>query len=188
MHEKQNKIKLEIANNKSKIMLSQIQPHFLYNAIWAIMAIDGNPDETVDALGAFGKYLRENLNTLTSSDLVSLSSEMQHVKGYVSLEKIRFKDKIDVIYNLSNVDFKLPTLTVQILVENAIKHGITPKVGGGRVIISTNEMDDAYEIIVEDDGVGFDFSNPFKKCLCARYSYKHFFAIKKQAHMILLEI
>jgi len=105
-------VERELSNNRAKIMLSQIQPHFLYNTLSAIMAIDGNPEETVDAIGEFGKYLRENLDVLTSGDMVSFSKEMQHVARYISLEQLRFKDKIQITYDLKANAFSLPALTV----------------------------------------------------------------------------
>lgn len=71
-------MELEVANSRARIMLSQIQPHFLYNALQAIMAIDGNPDETIDAIGDFGKYLRENLDVITSGDMVPFEKELTH--------------------------------------------------------------------------------------------------------------
>lgn len=149
-------MELELSSNRAKIMLSQIQPHFLYNTLSAIMAIDGNPEETVDAIGEFGKYLRENLNTLTSGDMVSFSKEMQHVMRYLSLERLRFKDKIEIFYDLQASAFSVPALTVQMLVENAVKHGLTQKMQGGVLRIRSVEHEGEYLVVVEDNGAGFD--------------------------------
>lgn len=153
------KLEVELANSRTRIMISQIQPHFLYNTLSAIMAIDGNPDETIDALGEFGKYLRENLNTLTASDLTPFDKEMQHVKRYVSLEQLRFGENVKVIYDIKATGFEIPTLTVQMLVENAIKHGITKKENGGTVCVKSIENEDEYFVAVTDDGIGFDPSS-----------------------------
>lgn len=149
-------MELELSNNRAKIMLSQIQPHFLYNTLSAIMAIDGNPEGTVNAIGEFGKYLRENLDTLTSGDMVSFSKEMQHVMRYLSLEQLRFGDKISISYDLRANAFSVPALTVQMLVENAVKHGLTQKAEGGVLSIRSLEQSNEYLVVVEDNGTGFD--------------------------------
>ena len=151
MHEK----KL-IENQKAKLMLSQIQPHFIYNSLNSIQAIDGVPQKAQNAIIDFSKYLRENLDTLTGSDLVSFDKELEHVKKYISLEQLRFGEKVKVVYNIECKDFMLPVLTLQMLVENAIKHGLTKKYEGGTVNITTKQTDKNFLIIVQDDGVGFD--------------------------------
>lgn len=164
MVERENAIKqkaemeLEVANSRSRIMLSQIQPHFLYNALQAIMAIDGNPDETIDAIGDFGKYLRENLDVITSGDMVPFEKELTHVQRYVSLEELRFGDKVCVEYDIQATNFSIPAMTVQMMVENAIKHGVSKKQYGGTVHVLTREEENCYMIRVEDDGLGFDKS------------------------------
>lgn len=146
----------ELAASRTKNMMSQIQPHFIFNTLTAIMAIDGNPEETIEAIATFGRYLRENLNTISDVDLIDFQKEIEHVQVYVSLEKLRFKDKIQIEYDLETVDFKIPSLTVQVLVENSIKHGITRKKEGGKVFIKSSETSSEYLITVEDDGVGFN--------------------------------
>ena len=137
-------------------MLSQIQPHFVYNSLNAIQAIDGVPEKAQNAIIDFSKFLRENIDTLTSPDVVLFNKELEHVKKYVSLEQLRFGEKVKVVYNINCEDFVLPVLTLQMLVENAIKHGITKKYEGGTVNIISEQTDDNYVIIVKDDGVGFD--------------------------------
>lgn len=156
MEKEKADLELEMANSRSGIMLSQIQPHFLYNALQAIMEIDGNPDETVQALGDFGKYLRENMDMITSDDLILFRKELTHVQRYVSLEKLRFGSKIRVEYDIQTDSFYLPSMTVQVLVENAIRHGISKKQNGGIVRVHTREEENTYVILVEDNGPGFD--------------------------------
>ncbi|MBO7527804.1 MAG: histidine kinase [Clostridia bacterium] len=145
-----------IENQRVKLMLSQIQPHFVYNSLNAIQAIDGVPEKAQNAIIDFSKFLRENIDTLTSPDVVLFNKELEHVKKYVSLEQLRFGEKVKVVYNINCEDFVLPVLTLQMLVENAIKHGITKKYEGGTVNIISEQTDDNYVITVKDDGVGFD--------------------------------
>ena len=145
-----------IENQKVKLMLSQIQPHFLYNSLNAIQAIEGVPEKAQNAIIDFSKYLRENLDTLTGPDVVSFEKELEHLNKYISLEKLRFGEKVKVDFDIKCNDFMLPVLTVQMLVENAIKHGITKKYEGGKVSVTADLIEDNYIIIVKDDGVGFD--------------------------------
>ena len=107
-----------------KIMLSQIQPHFVYNSLSSISTlIPINPERAQAALDDFTEYLRTNLSSLTEVRLVPFEDELKHVKTYVALEQLRFGDRLNVIYDVSASDFMLPPLTVQPIVENAIKHG-----------------------------------------------------------------
>lgn len=145
-----------LAQQKIQIALSQIKPHFIYNTLNAIQDIDGMPEVAQSAIVDFSKYLRENLDFLTASNLIPFEKELEHVKKYVNLEKLRFGEKINVIFDINVSDFLIPSLSLQMIVENAIKHGITKKYEGGTVNIKTYEKDSKYFIIVEDDGVGFD--------------------------------
>lgn len=145
-----------MAQQKIQLALSQIKPHFIYNTLNAIQDIDGMPEEAQNAIIDFSKYLRENLDFLTASNMISFSKELEHVRKYVNLEKLRFGDKINVVFNTQETEFLIPSLSLQMIVENAIKHGITKKYEGGTVEISSYKNDGKIYIIVEDDGVGFD--------------------------------
>ncbi len=148
-----------------KIMVSQIQPHFVYNTLSSISTlIPIDPNKAQKALDDFSDYLRMNFSTLTETKLVSFEDELRHIQTYVNLEKMRFNDRLNVIYNIKVSNFSLPPLSVQPLVENAIKHGILKKEEGGTVILKTYETDKAFIVEIIDDGVGFnidevDFKN-----------------------------
>jgi|GEM_PF-6136315 len=150
----------QMERSKLRILNTQLQPHFLYNTLSAIMAIDGNPDETVEALGEFGKYLRENLSSISENEKIAFSREIQHTRRYLSMEKLRFGDRLSVDYDMKAENFELPPLTVQLLAENAVKHGITKRAEGGHIRISSDEDETAYRVTVEDDGIGFDINAP----------------------------
>ncbi len=150
----------EIVEQNVTMMISQIQPYFLYSSLTAIGKMEGNPPETTKAIADFSKYLRSNLSTISQSSTIPFSKEMEHVQTYVDLEKLRFKDKLNVVYTITDTDFDIPPLTLQMLVENAIKHGITQQERGGTVTIITNEDEHSHRITVTDDGVGFDTSVP----------------------------
>ena len=143
---------------KIQIALSQIKPHFIYNTLNAIQDIDGMPEEAQNAIVDFSKYLRENLDFLNESNVIPFNKELEHVTKYANLEKLRFRDKINIVFDIRSSDFLIPSLCLQILVENAIKHGITKKYEGGTVKISSFERDEKFFVVVEDDGIGFDIN------------------------------
>ena len=151
------KLEKELEDSRIAIMLSQIKPHFLYNVLNAIYHLyRKEPDTAQEAVSSFAEYLRCNMLSIEKNEPIPFSEEYQHIQTYLSLEQIRFRDKLDVVYNVEVTDFKLPPLTVEPLVENAVKHGVTKKRGGGIVTISTHRTDDGVQITVTDTGVGFD--------------------------------
>ncbi len=153
---------VEISNQRHAVMVSQIRPHFLYNVLNTIASMEDLPSIR-NAIGLFGKYLRGNLDTLSITEPIPFTKELEHIRTYVSLEKIRFEDKLDVRYSLKEVDFTIPPLSVQVLVENAIRYGISRRENGGTVIIETYSDANNYYASVSDDGIGFDTSSLISK-------------------------
>ncbi len=148
---------MELTEARIAVMLSQIQPHFLYNTLNTIKAlIKTNPDKAQELVGDFSIYLRRNIDSLNQRHLVAFQSELEHIKLYLNIEKQRFMNRLNVIYDLQTTDFMLPVLTVQPLVENAVRHGITKKREGGTVTVSTRKLPGAIQIMVADDGIGFN--------------------------------
>jgi two-component sensor histidine kinase len=146
-----------IANQRTALMISQINPHFMYNTLSTVASMcDSSPKEAKDLIIQFSSYLRQNLNTLSTDQLIPFEQELRHVGCYLKIEKARFKDRVNVVYAIGSKNFELPALTVQPLVENAIKHGITKKKAGGTVKISTYSTEKAHIIEIKDDGTGFD--------------------------------
>lgn len=139
-----------------RIMLSQIQPHFIYNSLSSISTlISIDPEKAQAALDTFTEYLRHNIASLTETRLIPFEDELKHIESYVALEKMRFGDRVRVVYEIQAKDFYVPPLSVQPLVENAIKHGILKKLEGGELTIRSFEDADAFIVEVRDDGVGF---------------------------------
>lgn len=140
-----------------KALQAQINPHFLFNALNTIVSmIRIDPEMGRKLLINLGNFLRENFKE--NSDMVDISKEIKHVEAYLEIEKARFGKKLKVIYNINSENFKVPNLTLQPLVENAVKHGIYPKKEGGTICITIDENENLYNIIVDDNGVGFDNS------------------------------
>ena len=149
----------ELYEAKVSVMVSQIQPHFMYNALTSIaMMCQIDPDTAQEATITFAKYLRGNMDSLRQTKPVPFEQELEHLKKYLYIEKLRFGKKLNIEYDIQATDFVLPLLSIQPLVENAVKHGVGMKKKGGTVTISTRETDTAYEVIISDDGVGFDIT------------------------------
>lgn len=148
---------LALSESNNSLVLSQIQPHFLYNALTSIYRLcDVKPEAAKEAVSNFSKYLRGNLDSIKQTKMISFADELKHLQAYLSLEKIRYDDYLDIKYDIKTTEFFIPPLTVQPLVENAVNHGISDLPVGGLVTISTEEKRDYYEIRVSDNGVGFD--------------------------------
>ncbi len=150
-------IQKELYESRVAIMVSQIQPHFLYNSLTSIaMMCSIDPDTAQEATITFADYLRGNMDSLKQKTPVPFSKELEHLKKYLYIEKLRFGDDLNIVYDIQTDNFTLPQLSIQPLVENAVKHGVGMKREGGTVTIATRETDKAFEVIVSDDGVGFD--------------------------------
>jgi sensor domain CHASE-containing protein len=142
-----------------KIMLSQIKPHFLYNALTAVAQLcDEDPAKAKRAAIDFSSYLRGNMESLNVTS-VSIEKELEHVKGYLDLEKAIYGNELNIIYNIECGGFFIPPLTIQPIVENAIRHGIGQKECGGTIEISVHKTDKEFHIVIKDDGVGYNSKN-----------------------------
>lgn len=151
------KLEKELEESRIAIMLSQMQPHFIYNILNVIYYMCGKDPATAQmAISKFSDHLRHNLEALSQKELITFRKELDHIHTYLELEQIRFGEELSVVYDIEEDAFLLPTLSVQPLVENAVKHGIAKKRGGGVVTISSRQTQTAYQITVADTGVGFD--------------------------------
>lgn len=147
----------ELYEAKVAVMVSQIRPHFMYNALTSIaMMCQIDPDTAQESIVTFADYLRGNMDSLSRTAPVPFEKELEHLKKYLYIEKLRFADLLNIEYDIEATGFYLPLLSIQPLVENAVKHGVGMKEDGGTVTIATRETETAYEVIVSDDGVGFD--------------------------------
>ena len=148
---------LALSESRSALVLSQIQPHFLYNALTAIYRLcDTKPEAAKTAVSEFSQYLRGNLDSIRKTGLIPFSDELHHTRIYLSLEKLRYEDELEVCYDIQATGFCLPPLTIEPLVENAVNHGIRNLPAGGCVSITAAELPACFEIRVADNGVGFD--------------------------------
>ena len=158
-----NIVEAELKESRISIMLSQIQPHFIYNTLGTIerMCLK-DPQKAFDLVRNFSLYLRGNFSELDSVTPIRFAEELKHVEHYVNIEKVRFPD-MNIAYDVETTDFVLPALSVQPLVENAIKHGLMRLEAGGTVLIRSYETPSHFCVEVKDDGVGFDTSLPIEE-------------------------
>ena len=142
-----------------KALQSQINPHFLFNVLNTMTSlIRTNPEKAREVTIDLSNYLRYNLDNNVKS--VELIKELNQVNTYIKIEKVRFGDKLNIIYDVdeSLYNFQIPSLIIQPLVENSIKHGILKKRDNGCVKIIIKKIDKDIEITIEDDGVGIEQS------------------------------
>ena len=149
--------KLQEMANKAEIkaLQAQINPHFMFNALNTISSlIRTNPDKARELIVDLSTYLRYNISQGLAP--VDLSKELEQVKAYVEIEKARFGDKLNMLYDIDeDINIKIPCLIIQPIVENAIKHGILEGTGKGTVKLTINKIDDKnINVIVEDNGQG----------------------------------
>ena len=143
------------AEQRIRIMVSQIQPHFLFNTLSTIQALCRiDPEKASDTVEKFGQYLRQNIDSLNRVGLIPFEKEIEHTRIYAEIEQIRFPST-RITYELEDTDFTLPALTVQPLVENAIRHGVRIR-SRGEVAILTRREEGAHVIVIRDNGRGFD--------------------------------
>jgi len=140
-----------------KALQSQINPHFLFNVLNTMTSlIRTNPEKAREVTIDLSNYLRYNLdNNLKSVELIK---ELNQIDTYIKIEKARFGDKLNIIYDVdeSLYNFQIPSLIIQPLVENSIKHGILKKRDKGFVKIIVKRIDKDIEVAIEDDGVGIE--------------------------------
>ncbi len=147
----------ELNDMKIQVVLSQIKPHFMYNVLNTITYLcDKDASVAKKALYDFSMYLRGNLDSLTSRALVPLDRELDLVEHYLSLQKLRMGDELNIIYDIEDNGYMLPPMTLEPFVENAVTHGLAKADEGGTLSIRTRLGEQNHEITVRDDGVGFD--------------------------------
>ncbi len=150
-----------LAEKKIALLLSQIQPHFLYNILGSIEWLcETDPKKAQEATEQLSRFLRGNMDSLQSVTTIPAARELEHIRCYLSLEAIRFGEKLHTVYDIETEDFFVPALGLQPLVENAVRHGVTKREEGGTVSIRTCQTQWAYLVFIEDDGVGFDPAAP----------------------------
>ncbi len=149
---------LSLIASKNEIELqnlrSQLNPHFLFNSLNSIRAlIEINPSVSKYAITQLSNLLRKSL-LIGKTNLISIQEEMDIVHSYLELEKIRFEERLNYTINIDEniLHFKIPPFSIQLLIENAIKHGISKEIEGGNITIKGEELDNKIKIEVMNPG------------------------------------
>lgn len=148
--------RVEASESRIQAMVSQIQPHFLFNTLDTIYGlVDEDQNLAKEAIASFSRYLRTNLDSLRHARPVPIEREMEHVRTYLELERMSDEDRLTYELDMQATGFGVPALSVQTLAENAVKHGLGGRERGGHVTVRTREHLGEYIVAVIDDGVGF---------------------------------
>ena len=151
----ETKTKLQDAQIRG--MIQQIRPHFLYNTLTSVYVLcRDDPPRAMEVVQNFTDYLQANFNAIGATELISFSDELRHTKAYLAVESIRFGDKLSVDYDIKHSAFRLPPLSLQPLVENAVKYGVGKGYHPVHIQINTRAEKDCAVLTVQDDGPGFD--------------------------------
>ena len=151
------KQKEEIARQKASLYVLQMRPHFIYNTMTSIYyLIDQDKDKAQQVILNFTNYLRKNFTAIANESTVPFSEELEHVQAYLYIEKVRFDGKLFIEFDTPYNEFKIPPLTLQPIVENAVKHGVDPDLEPLHIIVHTRKIKKGVEVIVEDTGPGFN--------------------------------
>ncbi|MBR3016274.1 MAG: histidine kinase [Clostridia bacterium] len=146
----------EIADQRASIMVLQMRPHFIYNTMTSIYCLcDQNPQLARQVIMDFTTYLRKNLNAIASAEPIPFTSELEHTRAYLAVERTLYEDSLSVDYDTPHTVFRIPALTLQPIVENAIKHGRDPYAGRFCITIRTRKTDSGSVLTVADNGRGF---------------------------------
>ncbi|MCI3924664.1 ATP-binding protein [Paenibacillus sp. TRM 82003] len=155
LHLKQSvrdKLRIEMA-----LIQAQIKPHFLFNALNTIASLsETDPDRMREVLTDFGLYLKNSFDLRNLDKVVPFAMEWSLVESYLSVERARFGHRMRIETRIpEHAAFELPPLSIQPIVENALRHGVLKRPEGGAVRISVEPLEDRVKIVVADDGVGF---------------------------------
>ena len=150
------KQKEEIADQKVKLAVLQMRPHFIYNTMMSVYClIEQDAPKAQQVTLDFTNYLRKNFTAIAKEGTIPFTEELEHTRAYLAVEKVRFEKKLFVEIDTPYTSFRLPPLTLQPIVENAVKHGIDPDLDPLTIHIQTREVKNGVEITVADTGPGF---------------------------------
>jgi LytS/YehU family sensor histidine kinase len=155
--EERNGINNELNDLRIKSLQSQMNPHFIFNSLNSIQnfILSNKSKEAIIYLGSLGKLIRGNLDNV-SEEFITLYEEIDFLKNYINIEKLRFKRKVKIELNnhIPDLNLLITPMLIQPLIENAIKHGIAPKASGGKISVNLNLNENLIIVTVQDDGVG----------------------------------
>lgn len=152
-------MKYETGNVHNPFIMNQIQPHFLFNALNTVCYLcDKDSNAAKKVIYDFSTYLRGSIDSFSRQTPIPFKTELEYLQSYMRIEKYRFP-YISIEYAIENSEFQIPSMTLQPIVHNAVKHGLYEK-QGGLIVIHTFLSDGINYITITDDGIGFDITKP----------------------------
>ena len=144
------------AAQQASITVLQMRPHFIHNTLMSIYYLcKQDPEKAQQIILDFSSYLRRNFTAIAKEDTIPFAEEVEHTRAYLAVEQARFLDQLLVEFDMEFTDFRLPPLTLQPIVENAVKHGMDPELEPLFISVSSRRQDGYAEIVVDDSGPGF---------------------------------
>ena len=170
-------LKIKLLESEARALRAQMNPHFIFNCLNSIKALinKNENDKAVNYLTVFSRLI---LSLFHNSDKreVSLHEELETCKLYTQLEKMRFGDKVDFVFDVDGSldlkNFKVPALIIQPFIENSIWHGLVPKESGGKILVSAKENKGIMHCTIDDDGIGRKLSQQYKNHYQSTYQSK----------------
>ena len=151
----------KLADLRVQLLTLQMSPHFICNTLLSIYYLcDDDKDKAQKTILDFTDYLRKNYTAMTKDTIVPFSDELEHARAYAAVEKVRYEDMLDVVFDIKDEDFMLPPLTLQPLVENSVKHGIDPAGNVLNILVRAERSEEGYVVTVEDNGSDKGRSGP----------------------------
>ena len=146
----------EIARQRASIMVLQMRPHFIHNTMMSIYYLCAqDTDKAQRVILDFNSYLRKNFTAIAREDMIPFAEALEHTRAYLAVEQVRFEGRLFVTMDAPHTAFQLPPLTLQPIVENAVKYGVDPELKPLHILLRTQETPRGSVITVEDDGPGF---------------------------------
>lgn len=150
----------ELRGVRMQTLINQIRPHFIYNTLASVsMLCDSDPQRAADVVANFNNYLQANFTAIAATEPIAFVAELDHTKAYLNVQKALYASKLTVEYDTDYITFRLPPLTLQPIVENSVKHGVSQTHRPERIFICTRAVDGGAEILIEDDGTKYEPSS-----------------------------
>ena len=147
----------EIAHQRANVMVLQMRPHFIYNTMMTIYCLcKQDADKAQQVTLDFTDYLRNNFSAIASENPVPFADELKHTQAYLAVEQAQHEDNLFTNFDTPHILFRVPPLTLQPLVENAVKHGMKLEGAPLHIYVKTRKTNSGSEIVVENDGPGFN--------------------------------
>lgn len=146
----------ENVQSQASIHVLKMRPHFIYNTMTSIYYLcEQDPKKAMETINNFTNYLRKNFSAIAKNEAIPFKEELEHTKTYLAIEQTRFEGMLFVEFDTPHLNFRIPPLTLQPIVENSVKYGVDPELEPLYISVSTSHTDGGSEIIVTDTGPGY---------------------------------